>query len=512
MNLTEALDKRSAWHQKMSQKQHWPLWRANWDGFESDDQKADYLVTSNIEKPSHFETRRRLTQFMGCTPAIADRLIGRVFQDRPEVDYSAGENPNPLEETVKQWAEDMDGSGLTLDKWIKDKADNAMKMGAFGVFVDKIGGEFSDRSAEEAAGADKLRLICYEPEEIIDGEIDEQGRIVWVKLRKFVERQPDPLSKPAKYIEWLILDRENATVYRADIEDGATMNFEQSADGSFIMVGDTKHKEPTLITQAAHGAGCVPFEIYYGDKLDTLQGVTPLRGGIRADLATLNADSTASWQEWLHGNQVLVIETERDVQKVFLDGNSIMKLNPGAAEKAEYLTNDAASFGHMREVVESRKLDAHRMIGADPVGLFEGSASPEAGVAKERRFSASEERVLARFAEQTQAFHTRILELATRRFSPTIPALEDKAFGGSVRYAAKFDLADADTVLGAWLEVKPEFATLSPTLVEYMDTRIALLLMGDSPRDKREQVAEEIQAAPRNSQNSPNSFDMSESE
>jgi hypothetical protein len=167
-----------------------------------------------------------------------------------------------------------------------------------------------------------------------------------------------------------------------------------------------------------------------------------------------------------------------------------MKLNPDETEDAEYITNDAGSFEHQRSVVEDKTLAAHRMAGADPVGLTDNGVQGESGRAKSLRFSASEERVLARFSQQTQKFHKAILEIAARRFSPDVPGIDEKAFLGSVRYQSKFDLADADDLIDQYASFGADIQ--SPTYHTFMQTRIAHLTMGDVSKELRDKVEKEI--------------------
>lgn len=505
MELKQFLEQKHPHYLRMMQKPHWPTMRAVFGGLVDDAVKKDFLVTGTIEKPTHFEIRRKLTQPLGAASGICNRILGRIFQDRPVVTYETeGDSITTIDGYLSSWADDVDGQGTSLEELIEKNAREPLQVGILGYHIDRpmVEGEFNNLGQQAEAGALDLRVNVYKAEEIVDWDTDRDG-LNWVKLQHVVhemDMDADGLGERKTFMEWVLIDREKFRIWRCDITgDETSLMISKSATlndgeeyahqiGSFE-IGEKAINEVTPPNNL-HMCGMVPFAVHYGDEVGPLMSNPPLEGAARADLAAINADSIATWQEWLHGNQLLVLETDRDVKKVFLDGNSIMKLSPGAQEKASYITNDADAFEHGRKVVEKRILESHRQAGADPVGMFEGALNAESGVAKDKRHASTTELSLIQAAASAQDVHWSILEIAKRLMMPGAPAIGESQFKGAVQYPSKFDLADPDTLSSLYLELKPHMP--SSTWNETMLKRIAELSVGEVAKDTRDMISDEI--------------------
>lgn len=487
-SVLEALKARHPWHQQNT-KELWPFLRAVFDGFKSKDDKKRFLVTGDLEKAEHFDIRVKLTQFLGCSPSISERLVGRIFQDHAEVDY-AGHSE------LERFAEDIDGTGTTLEEFLEEHAREAAEMGLVGIWVDR-----GRRPADAVSQADEdrsLKITPFSAEEIVDWSPNpDDGMPDWIKLQRTMTRQTDAFGKREIFIRWLILTREQWFVYEATTEQLQT-SIEKMVGPSgrlelykSLDVRDFTDRTPE---NNVHGAGRVPFTVLYGKKKGFLQGESLLEGAARADLAGLNADSDATFSEWLHCKPAFFAKTKRSIEDLAKNVGIAWKLNPEDNEEIGYVSTDGAGFEHQRKVIESRKLDAHRMAGADPIGLFEASAQPESGRAKSLRFSASEERVLARLAANIQAAHFDILDLCARLLSTAPVGPKERAFKGSVRYQSKFDLADAADLIEQYAEAG--YYIDSESWHKDMRKRIARLIAGDVARERAAVYDQEIDAAP----------------
>lgn len=343
------------------------------------------------------------------------------------------------------------------------------------------------------------RVMPFRAEEIVNWSVDAAGRLDWVILERIVQHQPDPMKPAELWVKWMVIDRVRTRVWAGKLnQDSATgsVGFDPSRR-TFVKTNKLQVDNVRQVGSedgVEHGAGMVPFIPLYGRRVGPMMGRSPLAGAIRADLAAFNQDSGCTFSEWLHGKPLFVLKSARQLEDITRGDAHAFHLNPDDKEDAEYKSTPTEGFSHGREVVEKRTLDAYRMAGADPLGVFENSGSPESGRAKRYRFSATEERVLARLSAQIQDTHHQILEVGARLMSPDVPDLDAQVFNGHVRYQSKFDLADANEVIEQYGEAG--YYIESKTWHHDMRKRIALLIAGEVSPERRALYEKEIEAAP----------------
>lgn len=484
------------WVWRMSRKPYWPTFRAVFGGMAEPLVKAAFLVKGvyEDENPKKFEMRVQMTEPLLSGESISERLIGSVFRDEIHVDWpEEGDLVSAAYRPLAEWTEDVDRQGRTLEQLIEDNAPEAMNIGICGFLIDRpeVEGDFSNREQARAAGALALSAKRYRAEEIADWDVDDEGRLLWIKLRRVVTRIENVQAGRFAFVEFLYLDREGFQRYEAPLPVKYTR-------GAYLIeqvpLSDIDPDEIREVARGVHGAGIVPFVPYYGIKRAPMRGLSPLEGTARADIATLNADSIATFAEWIHGHPEFWVKTGREIKQIEKNLGVAWKLDPQEDEEIGYAETDAAGLDHLRQVVEDRRLSAYRAAGADPSGLFDTGSTPESGRAKQQRFATTEERVLARFASSSQEAHQQILEVAFRLLTPGPHSADETICEAVVRYPKDFDLADEDTLIAQYAESKTWIP--SERYHREMTKRLAARMLGDVATKTKAEVSEQIEAAP----------------
>lgn len=506
---TRALLRRHPHHRRMSQPDYWPLMRAVMGDLAEAEVKRAYLPRGQTEKDWVYDLKVALAHFEGVVEGIVDRFTGAVFEREPEVVYGPEKDAAATE--LQQWADDVDGEGRTLFEWLEAQFEDVAATGAVGVLVDRPvpdaakvaafaaarGGRTTPTTVEEEKllGIRRPKLVPYRAEEIVDWETDDAGRPLWVKLCVLVSEAADGLAARNLAYEVVLLDRSSVRRWRIPIKadrlkDATPLPLVPPEDG-----GGLEPAQEIGLT-AAHRVGRVPF-VFFGRTKRPFCAQPPLLAAARADLGAFQEDAQLRVARMIHSIPTLVLKTDREIGEIRKALDVAIHLKGKSEEAAEYIATPSEAFSEGRTSVESRTFAAFRLAGADPTGLFEaGGASPESGRAKQVRFSGTERRRLAAFAGAVADAHDDLLEVVARRLAPgsAEPPLEGRVFRGSVRYPQEFDLADVGELIDHFQTSRPWIA--SPTWQRAMARRIALLLRGETSKEERAQIVEEIEKAP----------------
>lgn len=506
MTTIEELRSRHPWWSEQMAPERWPRYRLILRTPETEKEKRELLPQGQFEKDTHFETRVKLSEWLGVLEHVVDRFIGGVFQEPAEFDFKSHEN-------VKEWAGNVDGQQTSLTSWIEGCALESLVMGGIGVFVDRPAPDLakaaalkvdpskvSDRATVEKLGAYWPRLVTVRVEEIINWYPD-AGPLEWVKLERLVREQKSPLGKAEEFVEWIIIDREKVQKFRAKLAESPKIEIVDKVgiDGSAIMTQQTlkfdgEPKEVTAAGGVPHGAGICPFEFLYGREVGLLRGKSAFAGTMRADVSRFREDSSGRFARYLHNVPLLKLKlgANRKVSEVIRENSSALKLNAEASEDADYASTPTDGFVVTQNEVEKLRLEGYAQGSADPSGMFDGGSQPESGKKARYRERQTEGRSMANYAANLAQFAQGILEIVTRRLSPTAPAFDAVAFTGSARYADRFDLETTQDLIDQWNEIGHEIQ--DDDWQKHMLTRIALKMAGDVSKEQADKFRKGIKA------------------
>ena len=536
LDLKEALLSLHPWYlEQITAPGQWQLARAVTGRFSDPAVKREFLNRGDFENEAQYRVRVLISPFLGKTEGIASSFAGAVFAKQPEVKYGPAEQKDldAFGKTLEQWADNVDGQGSSLTELLETNSDEAVPMGMVAFYVTKPrltpaqqaeldAVDPQTRNADGLVPADVVkrlgvdqspRVVKFAPENVTNWECDEQGRPTWVILTHHVTRQSTPMDPRESIIQWIVLTRQEAIVYEApytatiqtgskrsgsavaDMGTGAQGSppLNEAATPAVFPVAMTSCGDPIEVARVTHGLNRVPLALYYGGgrKIAPLQSRSLLDGAKRADLAGFQERSWATMGAYLHACPMLqVVLKNRTLSTLYRDATNSFILNEG--ESVDYKTTDAGAFDTGMKRVEELDFQASRLSGADAVGTFNGGPQAESGVAKSSRFKNTEARSLARIASDAADCHYDLLDIAARYLMPVPPPIDVQAFRGSVKYSARFDLADVCELIETYLKIGPKVRSL--TWHKGQLKRIAQLARGEVSKEEWSQIEAEIDA------------------
>lgn len=503
--LKDALMQEHPWYAMMLRNDmEWPLMRAVTGAFSDDEVKQCFLPRGDFEPPESYAKRVELSQFTGKTSGIASSFAGAVF--------AAGFETEIPDAELSTWTDNVDGSGMTLADILEVNADEAVTMGLCGFLLDvpsmteEQAARLKDvpadvRSASGAVPLDVLNALGVErmpravkvcAENVMNWSADDNGRLEWVSICQEVSRQATPDAERACRVQWIVMDRTTTAIFEAEYGTRTTSGTIAPEPVTFPLDAALL-QPPVFVRSATHNLGMVPFAPYYGGGMRSgpLQSRSLLEGSKRADLSMFNHESWMTFAMYLHNVPMLVLKTGRDVGEIVRDISRALVLDPDKKEEADYKSTPSDSFDISMKAVQSKALEAFRQAGADPTGMFEGSAQPESGTAKALRFRHTEERSLARIAKAAEDCAYDLLEIAARYLAPSSAPPSVRVFTGTVRFPSRFDLAEPGQ-LAAQYDRMAKYID-SPRWHREMLKRIAMATVGDMPREVRDEIEAEIE-------------------
>ena len=546
------------WYQAMiGSADEWPLMRAVTGGFSDRATKERFLPSGTYE--NCYSTRIDLSHFLGKTSGIAASFAGAVFVREPEIDYAptsetpaedpteAAPKPKKLgtaEAALQSWADNVDGQGNSITDLLETNSDEAITMGLVGYYVTKPAitpaqqKSIDEAKASGVANKDGVlpedqvkklglnksaRVRKFAVENILDWEVDDEGRLVWVKLAHEVTRQATPFQDRETLCQWIVLTREEAIVFEAPITNTGTTQLvtfpagqPSGADAApsdavvsaapptaspgaslTFPILTSAVGDPVEVKRVPHKLNLVPFVIQYGggERVATLQAQSLLNGAKRADLAHFNFWSWFTYALYLHNCPLLEIITSRQLDDVVRDLSRAFVLQPSnakdGAESVNYKSTPAESFDSSMRAIESITREAFQQAGADPGSVVE-DGTQESGKAKQVRHRHTEARRLTRISKDDSAAHYDLLEIGARCLMASAPDIDTPAFAGSARYAQQFDLADANELGEQFTKVGPKIKSI--TFQKGLLKRLALLIRGEVSKAERAKIEAEIDA------------------
>ncbi len=510
--LRDALLSQHPWYATMiADKNEWQLARAVTGRFSDDDVKRQFLTSGEFEPPAQYATRVAMSQFEGATDVICSSFAGAVFSQEVAVDFAGNSD-------LEKWSENVDGMGTSIGEMLAYDADESIPMGLVGYFVDLPMRSAEDQARIDAtptdvrspdgavprdiAGTPQPRVVKFSAENIVDFDVDKDGRLEWLKLVHEVSRSPDPFAPRQDVVQFTYLTRTQSIVFEADaIVPITAPNVVDPQEKQMATTGlrfpiSSQHigeiRGPVIST---HNLGVVPFVTYYGGgkKLGPLQARSLLEGTKRADLSHFNRSSWFTYSLYVHGVPVQWLKLSGDraanIGEVIKGFSRLVVLNSEKGEDTGYATTDASAFQTYMEAVAEQKTEAFAQAGADP-GNVAQDASPESGRAKQVRFRNTEARSLSRIAKDAEDAHYGLLEVASRYFMPVAPPIDQRAFGGTVRYPTRFDLADAKELIDNFNSSRN--AINSPTFERIMRERMAARQVGEVGIEDQRAITDEI--------------------
>lgn len=482
-----------------------PAWlarRASWleirdvtEGALDDKAKLkEYVPKGEREWESDYATRLRLTEFVPECIVASQRIVGALYSQRISRDLSKVK-------ALADWAISVDGRGHGLDDYGETRiAPLALHYGACHVLVESPNGPEEvpqDRAEQQARGKLLPYLCAYSPLEVRNWCVGEDGSLDWVVIveDELVESGPAGARVPTRCYRffdrfgWSMVRTRPKTGSRFRIETWDPVNGEPIDDARSAQQGEEEVEvERADSGTIGHGSpGTVPLVSFIPDLIEGIIGHSAIRAALKLDLKRLRLDSDLQWDLFVHAHPELVLKTGRDLSSVGAGSNQAIKLNPEEKEDAFYLTLPSESFQARERALTEAKIDVHRVMGMDPLGVVSGDPQAASGVARAYSFTTSEARHLGRVASR---FEDGEMELArvVAQFLKVDPPPE-----GAIRWPEEFDSTTASSSIEDAIALPS--AVTSPTALKLVQKRLVRKMLGEIEPDVAKQIDDEIDAA-----------------
>ena len=155
-----------------------------------------YLFMHSREEPEDYLLRKKMARYSNFVKVIIHSLTNPIFKKTIVRDFDDNE-------MLKQFVEDVDGSGTTLNTFMKKAAKMARLFGRIFIVVDNFA---ADEQAVNQKDALEQRLFPYlypvYPEQVTDYETDRAGRFVSLSYKLTTKRSKHDLSGTGEKEEW----------------------------------------------------------------------------------------------------------------------------------------------------------------------------------------------------------------------------------------------------------------------------------------------------------------------
>lgn len=359
--------------------------------------KSEYIPQGRLEAKTEYSRRIELTPFFPQTPHVMASRLGSIFSDGMNITAAGLEGFLKAAGRNHQSFEDIAGQVCTL----------AQAHGYCAAIIDRPKQKdendiiLSQHDVEKRA---RPYIALYTAENILDWEHGSDGRLAWIKFHETCITKATPLSDPIEITRYVIVDRNNTTVY--------TVTY--SAD-----------KTPIITSPGAqsHGFGRVPVATLHPfPGIDGI-GRPIVRRLAESDITATRALSDIVWGLYLLGNPILTYLTdkrEEELQNISAQPSRYIPLKNGVPgqsnpEKLEFVQLDAMGL--------ELQFRAHALFTAQgqattPTGTGQevqgGAAIPiqQSGIARAWEFHTGEERILLMLKRAMKPFLEELLSLA----------------------------------------------------------------------------------------------------
>jgi hypothetical protein len=461
------LDQRHPRVEEMDTLERWQRWRAVLDEMDSESAKKKFLPRTEVELDSDYEFRIKTAEFLGGTDSALARISGAVFGTPAKIEV---EDPD-----VEAFVANCDGGGQKLIDFFEGiVSPEAQGMGIGFIGIDKAPKKIdpANKLQERQAGQLKCFATFYAAEEVTNWGFDENGAIDWVIISRMITKQESPSSAIRYFAERRVIDTKEIKIFRKELDKNGKPKNE-----------DEKYAE---ISSVQHSIGEVPLVPVYGKRHGPFAGWCVVPGSVRADIQRFNLETWHALDLYRHANQLLVIESAREMQE--LVKGPVFRINPNDSEKIYYVSPGSGTFQANEEAIKRLKMDGREQSGTNPAATSDGAntTTGESGIAQRVRFTHTEKRAIEEHARQMENGIREVLRIVAKYLGTTV---EPK-----VTFYTTFDTSELPELMNTY--GKAQFWIDSPTWHRAMLKQIAAKSIPDLDETEKEAISKEIDAQP----------------
>ena len=415
-----------------------------------------YLVQFPRETAEDFTERVRATTYDNHVAPVTRNYLGQLSASDPTRESS-------IPEVSAFWRDPDEGLG-DVGAWMAEGSARALRHGWAACLIDRPEGV-------RPATAPGTMGRWLDPSEVIDWEVDDRGRFVWVKLCSEIETR-DPVTGEES-------EREVVTIWTRSTWRRVTL---EEVGKRWTITDDTG--------DVPHALGVVPVAVLRwvppASRRDLL-APSVLAGSVSASLELFNVRSELRAIERDCVFPILCVATTEDISGTKLGSKSGMAVDPSAAFPA-FISPDASVTIHYASRIEELTTRVYEAAYQERPSAQ--AQAPESGVSRGYRFRQMSA-LLVSAAVEHEAFEREVVSILAA-WSGGEPAAWQAAT--TINYARRFDPLDAESVADTSLAVIEKGDQLVPEMVSQARAKISAALYPRLAPDAAARMREQLEA------------------
>lgn len=323
---------------------------------------------------------------------ITDMLGAAVFTEPPAVDGLKGE-------WLADWLGNVDREGTALGAWCRERLVDALVERKVFAWInlparDPAAPTPVSRADETNAGLLSAFLVAFTAEQVIDWEVDGDGRLAWLMIRDVVEQRASVDVQRTQVHRWTCIDRTSIRRWTwSSTTNQSAPTAEAEAD-----------EQPVV----KHGLGELPVAC-----LELPEGLYALGKLTDPAIAHIRARNDLSWALHRGAHPLLYIKAKwGETKRPVLGPGYYLSLDPD--DGIGYAETSGASHKLLAEDTVQLREELYRVVHQMAVGAdSDASRARSSGESKQADWKAMEI-VLSALAEKVRGFMVDVLRLVAR--------------------------------------------------------------------------------------------------
>lgn len=403
-------------------------------------------ITQNTKEPTDiYEDRVSRAFYINHAGSQVDLITAYLFGEAVQIE---GGDKAYLE----RMANDCDGADTDWGTWWSELFTSAQVGGHAFVWVNLPATPemvaVDNRATQDQLGLRDAYLVALEPEQVIDWEEDDRGRLLWIMVHGIEQRRTSPTAPRTRVHRW------------THIDESVIRRWEwRSTDNKANPTPDDYADE---LDEVVHSIGQLPVV-----RLKLPAGLWAMNKLHDPAVALARRDNDLDWSLHRAAHALMVIASKWGDEEPVLGAGYYLKV--GADATVGYAEPSGVSFDAQREHAEMLRQDLYRVVQQMAVSASPDAARQASGESKSRDWQAMEI-VLSAYGSIVRDTMRRTLEIVHA-------ARQEDSDGLSVKGLDSWQLEDLTTFLESALTAKP--LVKSEGFAKAIAKRIVQRLLGD---------------------------------
>ena len=430
-------------------------------GFEFKQRADRYLQQRQKEPRDIWGERLQRVFYENYIGSIVDWYTATLFRREPSLQFEGGLDSDRA--FLSEFVDDCDLRGTRLSQFFRVCLTEALVTGESHVLIDfpMPTQPARNRAEEDATGLSRAFLVRYSAEELINWSSDDRGDYEWVVLRTECERQLS-VDNPelVKETRWTYYDKSEYRLYKRV----------QQTDGS---------GEIALIDRGPHamaGQNKVPVI-----SLRLNDGLWLLNKAAHLQLEHFNKSNSLGWAITMGLFAMPVIYSDREWNQIVGESYYIQL---GSGDRFGWTEPDGKVYQIAASNLEVLKEEIYRVCYLSQISGEGLSGHAQSALSMQIEFTVTQD-VLRAYASLVKDCIGRVLTSISHARQDEVQI-----------YVAGMDEMDIND-FGTDLDQASKLLQLdiqSPSLRKQIFQRLALKYLSDARQDKKDQIAQEIEA------------------